>query len=157
MSDGDPPGFASQREQWQGALSQPDRYGEDPSAPARVAEEWFEDGGVRDVLELGAGQGRDTIFFARRGFRVCALDFAESGVRAIREKAARGRVADRVRAVAHDVRRPLPFADESFDACYSHMLYCMALTEREMERLSGEVRSGAARRGAERIHGAYHR
>ncbi|MBV9048035.1 MAG: hypothetical protein JOY58_07185 [Solirubrobacterales bacterium] len=74
MSDPDAPGFASQREQWEAALSQSDRYGEDPSAPARAADEWFEDAEVHDLLELGAGQGRDTIFFARRGFEVCALE-----------------------------------------------------------------------------------
>lgn len=34
---------------------------------------------------------------------------------------------------------PLPFDDASFDACYSHMLYCMALGTPELERLSLEV------------------
>jgi SAM-dependent methyltransferase len=37
------------------------------------------------------------------------------------------------------VREPLPFDDDAFDACYSHMLFCMALTTAELERLAGEV------------------
>jgi hypothetical protein len=37
----------------------------------------------------------------------------------------------------HDVRDPLPFEKETF-ACYSHMLYCMALTVAELEFLSNE-------------------
>ena len=61
-----------------------------------TAAECFDAGRVREVLELGAGQGRDTIFFARRGFEVCALDFDETGIRAIRGKAAATGVADRV-------------------------------------------------------------
>ena len=43
-------------------------------------------------------------------------------------------------ASVHDCRDPLPYADESFDACYSHMLYCMALTTPRLETLSTEVR-----------------
>jgi SAM-dependent methyltransferase len=34
----------------------------------------------------------------------------------------------------------LPFADESFDACYSHMLFCMALDETELVTLTREIR-----------------
>jgi SAM-dependent methyltransferase len=39
----------------------------------------------------------------------------------------------------HDCREPLPFADASFDACYSHMLYCMALTTPQLAQLGAEV------------------
>jgi hypothetical protein len=44
-----------------------------------------------------------------------------------------------VNVLCHDVRDPLPFRDESFDECYSHMLYCMALTMHELEVLSDGV------------------
>jgi len=37
------------------------------------------------------------------------------------------------------VRAPLPFENESFDACYSHMLYCMALNTAQLEFLSREI------------------
>ncbi|WP_319507454.1 class I SAM-dependent methyltransferase [uncultured Methanolobus sp.] len=40
----------------------------------------------------------------------------------------------------HDVRKPLPFEDETFDACYSHMLYCMPLTTSELESVSNEIK-----------------
>lgn len=36
-------------------------YGDEPSDPGRYAANLFADSGARDVLELGAGQGRDTI------------------------------------------------------------------------------------------------
>ena len=42
-------------------------------------------------------------------------------------------------AYLHDVRDPLPFGDDFFDGCYSHMLYCMALTTSELEALSKEI------------------
>ena len=39
----------------------------------------------------------------------------------------------------HDVRQLLPLPDASVDVVYSHMLFTMALTTPELERLAGEV------------------
>jgi SAM-dependent methyltransferase len=83
---------------------------------------------------------RDTISFAQNSFHVTVLDYTESGVHAITQKARALGLSRRITAVQHDVRTPLPFEDEVFDACYSHMLYCLALTSRELEGLAGEVR-----------------
>jgi SAM-dependent methyltransferase len=130
-----------QRDQWQRALSEKaDRYGLEPSAPALAACESFEQIGARRLLELGGGQGRDSLLFAERGFELNVLDYAPSAVEAIAEKIDRTGLAARVSVGEHDVRQPLPFPDGSFDACYSHMLFCMALTEDELRSLSAEIR-----------------
>ncbi|WP_298433565.1 class I SAM-dependent methyltransferase [Geobacter sp.] len=118
----------------------PEMFGEEPSEPAKKAEVLFRAEGVTKVLELGAGQGRDTVFFARNGYQVYALDYSETGVDTIREKVRALELSQSVTALRHDVRQPLPFEDESFDACYSHMLFCMALTTAELEFLSREIR-----------------
>ena len=115
-------------------------FGSEPSLPARVAARLFGEEGKTNILELGGGQGRDTLFFARAGFHVDVLDYSDSAVNAIAEKARQLELAESVTARRHDVREPLPFDDESFDSCYSHMLYCMALTTAELEFLSAEVR-----------------
>jgi SAM-dependent methyltransferase len=129
-----------QRRHWSDVLgSRADRYGTAASAPAEHAAELFVRAGARDVLELGAGQGRDSLFLAQRGFNVRALDFAESGVRAIRAKAQEAHLDDSLHASAHDCREPLPFAAAGFDACFSHMLFCMALTTAQLVALSAEV------------------
>jgi hypothetical protein len=60
-----------------------------------------------------------------------------------------------VKAVRHDVRMALPFENDSFDACYSHMLFCMALTTRELH-ISAEVRRIFAP-AAQRLYGPPHR
>jgi SAM-dependent methyltransferase len=131
----------AQREQWERALAErADRFGVEPSDPARVAAELFQQTGARYVLELGAGQGRDTLFFAAQGFNVDALDYADAGLTAIRAKAAAAGLGERIEATKHDVRQPLPFTDGSFDACFSHMLYCMALTECQLSSLAAEVK-----------------
>jgi hypothetical protein len=51
----------------------PGVFGDEPSEPAKKAAEVFHTEGVSTILELSAGQGRDTIIFAGNGFHVYAL------------------------------------------------------------------------------------
>ncbi len=99
----------------------------------------FEAESAHEILELGSGQGRDTVFLAAAGMVVTALDYAEEGLAQIIATATAAGVGNHVTAVTADVRDPLPLPDASFDACYSHMLLCMALTTPDLERLVAEV------------------
>ncbi len=111
----------AQRRHWQETFAlKPELFGSEPSQPARAAAELFAKEGKTKLLELGGGQGRDTLFFARAGFHVHVLDYSDSAVDAIDEKARQLELADPVIALRHDVRDPLPFDDASFDACYFH-------------------------------------
>jgi len=38
-----------------------------------------------------------------------------------------------------DVRKKLPFEDNSIEACFSHMLYCMALSSFDLKNLNNEI------------------
>ncbi|SDC42064.1 MULTISPECIES: class I SAM-dependent methyltransferase [unclassified Candidatus Frackibacter] len=130
-----------QNQHWEDTFTKrTDMFGTAPSISAQKAAKIFEKEGKKKILELGGGQGRDTIFFAQNGFEVYVLDYCESGVETINEKARKMGLSGLINASCHDVRDPLPFKDESFDCCYSHMLYCMALTTQELKFLSDEVR-----------------
>jgi len=132
---------AGQKEHWEATFeANPDMYGTDPSAPGVAAAEAFASAGHKTVLELGAGQGRDTLFLARQGLHVTALDFAPGTIETLTSKARAAGLADMVSAARHDIRQPLPLPDASVDASYSHMLFCMAFTTGELERLTGELR-----------------
>ena len=63
-----------------------DFFGDEPSSAARRAAERFLKSDCSLVLELGAGQGRDTLYFAGSGLRVYALDYSESGLWGIIDK-----------------------------------------------------------------------
>ena len=130
-----------QNPHWENTYSSnPEMFGEEPSEPARKAAEIFKQEGKRNILELGGGQGRDTVYLANNGFTVTSLDYAAEGVKAIAGKAQKAGVSQSIITLRHDVRQPLPFPDDFFDACYSHMLFCMALTTAELESLAAEIK-----------------
>jgi ubiquinone/menaquinone biosynthesis C-methylase UbiE len=131
----------AQRRYWQEMLvSNPDMFGSEPSEPARITAELFKKEDINRILELGGGQGRDTLFFAGNGFQITVLDYSESAVKSIDDKARMLGLSGYITTLRHDAREPLPFDDETMDGCFSHMLYCMALTTSELDLLSEEVR-----------------
>lgn len=154
FGDGDGDGAArhgparSQRDHWERTYTtHPGMYGEEPSASAVRAAEVFLALGARHVLELGAGHGRDALFFARSGLTVTAADFSSVGLGALGARAAAEGLDARVSTAVVDVREPLPFADASVDAVYAHMLLCMALSTDEVHALVAEVRRVLRRGG----------
>ncbi|GGN94249.1 hypothetical protein GCM10011579_093550 [Streptomyces albiflavescens] len=130
-----------QRAHWQDTYTaHPGMYGEQPSAPAVHACAVFRAAGAKDVVELGAGHGRDALYFAREGFTVRATDFSAIGLDQLRASAKAQDVTGRATTIVHDVRDPLPLPDASVDAVFAHMLLCMALSTAEIRVLVGEVR-----------------
>ena len=114
-------------------------FGSSPSFAAIAASKVFKRENVNNILELGGGQGRDSLFFARKGFRIDVLDYSYSGITTINKKANILNLSQFITAKCHDVRKSLPFKDESFDSCFSHMLYCMALSNSDLENLNNEI------------------
>jgi SAM-dependent methyltransferase len=130
-----------QHSQWEGTYSEePYLYGESPSYGARKAARLFRGEGAKRILELGCGHGRDTLYFAKNGMKVHAVDFSRTAIEAMTKKANELSLSEPIAGLCHDVREPLPFAKNSFDGCYSHMLYCMALTSDQLARLTTEIR-----------------
>ncbi|GHE39559.1 class I SAM-dependent methyltransferase [Streptomyces sp. OfavH-34-F] len=131
----------AQRRHWQNTYTaHPSMYGEAPSTAAVHAAGAFRSAGARDVLELGAGHGRDALYLAREGFTVQAADFSAAGLQQLRAAALRQQVAERVTTTVHDVRVPLPLEDASVDAVFAHMLLCMALSTEEIHAAVHEGR-----------------
>jgi SAM-dependent methyltransferase len=122
-----------QKSHWDEVFAgEPAFFGEGPSDFARISLELFRKEGVRSILDLGCGQGRDTFLFARNGLEVTALDYSKTAIAALNEKAIGAELSSRIHARTCNVKEPLPFPDDSFDACYSHMLLCMELSTAEI-------------------------
>ena len=129
-----------QSQHWENNFSsKPEMFGLDPSFAAINAIKIFKESSIQRILELGPGQGRDTLFFARNGFYIDALDYSLSAIEDIVLKSQEYNLEDSINAKVFDVRKKLPYEDESFEGCFSHMLYCMAFSIDEIEKMNKEV------------------
>ena len=129
-----------QSQHWEENFSnKPEMFGLEPSIPAKKSLKLFQNQNISKIIELGAGLGRDTIYFAKNLIHVVALDYSQSGLEAINQKAKKNSLSNSITTNFFDVRKKLPFEDNSVEACYSHMLYCMALTTSELENLNNEI------------------
>ncbi|SVC03688.1 uncharacterized protein METZ01_LOCUS256542 [marine metagenome] len=129
-----------QSQHWEKNFSiKAEMFGLEPSFPAKKAIKLFKEQKIKKIIELGAGLGRDTIFFAKNSFHVEALDYSSSAIKIINEKAEKQNLSNYISTKIFDIRKKIPFKDNSVDACFSHMLYCMALTNIELESLNNEI------------------
>lgn len=56
-------------------------WGVEPSSTARIFLQMFPPHEGQTLIDIGCGEGRDSIFFARNGYRVLGFDFSSEGVK----------------------------------------------------------------------------
>ena len=125
---------------WEANFSKkPLMFGLAPSIAALSALKKFEEDNIKEIIELGAGLGRDTVFFAENNMKVEALDYSQTAIKIIDKKAKDNDFSNLVSTKLFDVRDKLPYKDNSIKGIFSHMLYCMALTNAEIKKLNNEI------------------
>ena len=125
---------------WEANFSKkPLMFGLIPSVAALSALKKFEEENIKKILELGAGLGRDTVFFAKNKIKVEALDYSPTAIKIIEKKAKDNNCSKLVSTKHFDVRDKLPYKDNSIKGIFSHMLYCMALTNSDIKKLNNEI------------------
>ena len=72
----------------------------------------------QQVLDLGCGTGRHTIWLAEQGAQVTGLDFSEGMLAQARRKSG----AAGIRFLRHDLHQPLPLNDEEFGLVVSSLV-----------------------------------
>ena len=126
-----------QSQHWEASFSsKPGLFGHEPSIAAVKSVKFLKG---KNIVELGAGLGRDTIFFAQNSVYVEALDYSKKAIGTIEEKSKKLNLSHFIKTKVFDVRKKLPFNNNAMDACFSHMLYCMALSNLDLENLNKEI------------------
>ena len=129
-----------QSQHWETSFSsKSEMFGLEPSSAAVKSLKTFRKEKINNIIELGAGLGRDTIFFAKNSIHVKALDYSSTAIKIINQKLKKSSLFNFVSTKVFDIRNKLPFADNSIDGCFSHMLYCMALSAQEIKNLNNEI------------------
>ena len=129
-----------QSQHWEINFSnKPEMFGLKPSLSAEKALKIFHERKIKKIIELGAGLGRDSVLFAYNSIHTLALDYSKAGIEVINKKNKEKNLSNFLSTKIFDVRKKLPFEDNSIDGCYSHMLYCMALTQDDLKKLNSEI------------------
>ncbi|MDQ4074085.1 MAG: class I SAM-dependent methyltransferase [Thermoproteota archaeon] len=112
-------------------------FGDEPSGFALICIKDMKGNNVKRVLEIGAGHGRDSLFFASSGIEVYALDYSATGMELLGKKAhVKG---FKIKTQVFDARNPLPFPDAYFDSVYSHMVFNMRFSKAELHSAFSEI------------------
>jgi SAM-dependent methyltransferase len=102
---------------WNKFYRHKNRFGDEPNPFAVTALKLIKTN--RTVLDLGGGEGKDSVYFAQQGCRVVCLDFSKDALKTCREKSSANKV--KVQTKLHDIQKPLPFKSGTFDAVYAHL------------------------------------
>lgn len=86
------------------------------------------------MVDLGAGQGQDSQFFAQNNFKVISTDFCKNALDISKNKSSNLDIDFKV----VDLSKKLPFNDISFDIVYSHMALHY-FDQKETQQLFNEI------------------
>ena len=70
------------------------------------------------ILEIGCGNGRDSLFFARHGFDATGIDLSAEAIKLARENSKKVKISGKILFKVADAEK-LPFPARAFDGVYS--------------------------------------
>ncbi len=113
-------------------------FGAEPSNFASTSYKKMKENNVKEILELGCGQGRDSLFFASKQIMVKTLDYSKVAIEDLTKQAMNKGLP--MKSIVFDARSGIPLHDSQFDAVYSHMFFNMHFAKSELRFLFGEVK-----------------
>ncbi len=105
---------------WSDMYSRPNVFGTGPTKLAKMANDLIHDNSIKNILEIGCGQGRDCIFFAEKGYSVETFDISENAIRFV-NKTKESFNLKNLNAIVHDVTEPFSYPNIFFDFVYSNL------------------------------------
>ena len=105
---------------WSNMYSRPNVFGTGPTKLAKMAYDLIHDKSIKNILEIGCGQGRDCIFFAEKGYSVETFDISENAIRFV-NKTKESFNLKNLNAIVHDVTEPFSYPNIFFDFVYSNL------------------------------------
>lgn len=105
---------------WNKLYSKENYFGTGQTILANSAKELIDKYSIQKILELGCGQGRDSVFFAKYGYDVTATDISENAINFV-EKLKNKHDLKNLNLFVHDTEKSFDFLNEKFDLVYSNL------------------------------------
>jgi len=105
---------------WSDMYSKPNVFGTGSTKLAKLAFDLIKDKPIKNMLEIGCGQGRDTIFFSEKNYFVETFDISENAISFV-NKTTKSLNLKNINAIVHDVEQTFPYSVKSFDFVYSNL------------------------------------
>jgi len=94
--------------------------------------------GVRNVIDIGCGSGRNSIFLAKEGFDVTGVDFSEVPLGILKSKIKDGKIED-IHLLLGDAGK-IPVKDVTFDAATCHFVWDLHERDEQKEMIDETYR-----------------
>ncbi len=133
----------SESTQWEKIFRKDGYQYPEPRPPVVRITKMLKEHGLTSVLDLGCGRGRHVLHMAQQGLRVSGMDNAPTALKLTKQLMDMEQLG--VDLILADMRQPLPFENDSFDAVLStqvihHALLAIVIqTANEIQRV---VRKG---------------
>jgi SAM-dependent methyltransferase len=118
-----------------------------PSKALLLLSEILEFDKMNKVLDAGCGIGRNSIYFAKKGCNVYAVDFSEVALNQLQSAAVKAGIRSKICACRCSLEAPLPFRTNHFDLVIDSYVFCHFidddLKKRYREELFRVVKPGA--------------
>jgi len=111
-----------------------------PSLFAQEFVEELKDNKLSKILEVGCGNGRDSIFFSRAGMNVTAIDVSPSAIELAQSNAAKEEITN-IRFMVANVEE-LPFTDNEFESLFTLSVIHSTNLKKTISQIARVVRKG---------------
>ena len=135
---------AAERKQWDQEYARhkaiPSSDRDDPSRALIAADGPLEYESIDVAVDVGCGNGRNTVYLANKGIDVLALDFSTEAVARTKERLAHSTVSGSVDVLLADATAGFPITDESADLIVDSYFSCHILEEATLDSYFTDVR-----------------
>lgn len=108
------------KRKWEFLKTQKDNLDE-PNSFAKTALKEIKKSKLKNILEVGCGNGKDSIYFAKNGLKVTATDFDKQPIEIIEKKIKKDKIKNLEVKVLNHAKELDTIPRESYDVVYSHL------------------------------------
>jgi SAM-dependent methyltransferase len=105
---------------WNDIYSKKNYFGTGPTILAHEAHNLIKNNSITNILELGCGQGRDSLFFANLGYNVVATDISENAINFLKTIKDEENI-ENLELYLHNTLNSFNFSNLKFELIYSNL------------------------------------